>query len=200
MGKCLVYIHGKGGTAEEAQHYVPLFAGHEVIGFDYQTQTPWEAQAEFSHFFSKLSGKYEQITIVANSIGAFFALHALKDVNIFEAYFISPIVNMEKLITNMMQRAGVSIEELKQRRIIETAFGESLSYPYLDWVQNYPINWHTKTHILYGSKDNLQSLKDIQAFAAQSGADVTIMENGEHWFHTKEQMQFLDNWILKKIA
>ena len=22
------------------------------------------------------------------------------------------------------------------------------------------------------------------------------MENGEHWFHTDEQMKFLDNWIL----
>jgi len=23
------------------------------------------------------------------------------------------------------------------------------------------------------------------------------MDGGEHWFHTDEQMQFLDNWIIK---
>mgnify|MGYP007037201117 CR=1 FL=1 len=23
------------------------------------------------------------------------------------------------------------------------------------------------------------------------------MKNGEHWFHTKEQMEFLDNWIVE---
>ena len=33
---------------------------------------------------------------------------------------------------------------------------------------------------------------------AQTGADVTVMKNGEHWFHTEEQMRFLDEWIMKK--
>ena len=27
------------------------------------------------------------------------------------------------------------------------------------------------------------------------GATLTVMENGEHWFHTKEQMDFLSDWI-----
>lgn len=27
------------------------------------------------------------------------------------------------------------------------------------------------------------------------GIILTIMKNGEHWFHTEEQMQFLDAWI-----
>jgi len=26
---------------------------------------------------------------------------------------------------------------------------------------------------------------------------VTVMEGGEHWFHTAEQMAFLDDWIGK---
>ena len=24
---------------------------------------------------------------------------------------------------------------------------------------------------------------------------LTVMEGGEHWFHTEEQMRFLDEWI-----
>lgn len=24
---------------------------------------------------------------------------------------------------------------------------------------------------------------------------LTVMEDGEHWFHTPSQMKFLDNWI-----
>ena len=27
--------------------------------------------------------------------------------------------------------------------------------------------------------------------------DFSIMKNGEHWFHTDEQMKFLDEWIIK---
>jgi len=28
-------------------------------------------------------------------------------------------------------------------------------------------------------------------------AELTVMEEGEHWFHTDEQMRFLDNWVMK---
>ena len=42
----VLYIHGKGGSAAECEHYKPLFPGQEVIGLDYQTSTPWEAEEE----------------------------------------------------------------------------------------------------------------------------------------------------------
>ena len=198
MSKCFVYIHGKGGSADEAKHYQKLFDGYDVIGFDYQVQTPWKAKEEFLIFFKNISKKYQHIGIIANSIGAFLAMHTLKDFKIDEAYFISPIVNMEKLITNMMQWANVSKEELQQKRTIQTEFGETLSWAYLEWVKAHPFKWKVLTHILYGQQDNLQSLKDIEDFCAQTGADVTVMKNGEHWFHTEEQMRFLDEWIMKK--
>ena len=41
MKRLVLYVHGKGGSAEEAKHYQPLFAGSDVMGFDYQAQTPW---------------------------------------------------------------------------------------------------------------------------------------------------------------
>ena len=112
-----------------------------------------------------------------------------------QAYFISPIVNMERLILDMMQWANVTERELKERGSIETAFGETLSWDYLCWVRNHPVSWRVPTKILYGSRDHLQSIGTIQAFAGQIGAEVTVMEDGEHWFHTEEQMAFLDRWI-----
>ena len=36
MKRLVLYVHGKGGSAEEAAHYQPLFAGSDVMGFDYQ--------------------------------------------------------------------------------------------------------------------------------------------------------------------
>ncbi len=44
MKNLVVYVHGKGGSADEAEHYRPLFPGTEVIGFDYMARTPWEAR------------------------------------------------------------------------------------------------------------------------------------------------------------
>lgn len=40
MKDLIVYVHGKGGSAEEAEYYKTLFPNSEVIGFDYQSQTP----------------------------------------------------------------------------------------------------------------------------------------------------------------
>ena len=39
----VVYVHGKGGSADEAEHYKKLFPECEVVGFDYSSQSPWEA-------------------------------------------------------------------------------------------------------------------------------------------------------------
>lgn len=36
MKESIIYVHGKGGSAEEADHYKPLFPNCEVIGFDYR--------------------------------------------------------------------------------------------------------------------------------------------------------------------
>ena len=102
MKKCVIYIHGKGGSTAEAEHYKPLFTGCDVIGFDYQAQTPWEAKAEFTDFIADIKAEYEKVVIVASSIGAFFAMHALSNQEISEAFFISPIVNMKNLIKKMM--------------------------------------------------------------------------------------------------
>ena len=35
--------------------------------------------------------------------------------------------------------------------------------------------------------------------ADQIGATLTVMKGGEHWFHTDNQMAFLDQWIKKYI-
>ena len=58
MKRLVIYVHGKGGSAAEAEHYKPLFSGDDVIGFPYHSVTPWEAKKEFSHFFD--SYKYSQ--------------------------------------------------------------------------------------------------------------------------------------------
>lgn len=196
-GNAAVYIHGKGGSAEEAEHYRMLFPQSEVIGYDYSSQTPWEAAVEFPAYFRSLKNEFDSVTIIANSIGAFFALHSLYSFPMEKAFFISPVVDMEQIITDIMRRSNVSEADLTDKSIIETANGETLSMEYLAWVRQHPVTWNVPTAILYGSQDNLQCFEVIRAFADRTGADVTVMENGEHWFHTKEQMAFLDEWIRK---
>ena len=195
----VIYVHGKGGSAEEATHYRPLFADSDVIGFDYKSQNPWEAKSEFSQYFDLHSKGYDSVILIANSIGALLSMYALAGKKISQAMFISPIVNMEKLITDMMTWSNVTEDELQRKKEILTAFGETLSWEYLCYVRKHPIEWSIPTCILYGEKDNLTSLDTIHEFTDKTGAALTVMKDGEHWFHTDAQMTVLDNWIVNSI-
>ena len=195
MEEIIVYVHGKGGSAEEAEHYRALFPNSAVIGFDYHSQTPWDAKDEFPAFFAAQHKRGERLTLIANSIGAYLSLSSLDETLVDEARFISPVVDMEKLIGNMMLWSNVTEAQLAERGEIATDFGETLSWRYLCYVREHPIAWRVPTRILYGERDNLTSPETISAFAAQHGAELTIMPGGEHWFHRAEQMRFLDDWI-----
>lgn len=197
MRKLLLYIHGKGGSADEAGHYKPWCAGYDVIGLDYKSTTPWAAKDEFIQAYRRLAAGYDNVSIIANSIGAYLAMNALSDVALEQAFFISPIVDMEKLIADMLLWAGATEDELAQKKEITTAFGETLSWEYLCYVRAHPLDWKVPTAVLYGENDNLTAFDTISAFAEQHHAALTVMPGGEHWFHTKEQMDFLDHWLLQ---
>ena len=195
MKEIVIYVHGKGGSAAEAGHYRPLFPDAEVVGFDYRAQSPWEAEAEFPPFFAAQRKRCDRLTLIANSIGAFFAMSSLDETLVDRAFLISPVVDMEKLIERMMGWASVTEQELEERKQIPTAFGETLSWEYLCYVRAHPLAWRVPTRILYGEHDDLTDPETISAFARNAGAALTVMPGGEHWFHKEEQVRFLDRWI-----
>lgn len=162
----VVYIHGQYGSSTESEHYKSLFLGCEVLGLDYKTFSPRETGKEICDFVKKLKPQYENIILIANSIGAFFSMHADLAGLIHKAYFISPIVSLEGFVCDKPE-----------------------------WMNLQEPNWTIPTAILYGSRDNMTSFETISEFAKKHGADLTIIESGEHWFHTKDQMKFLDDWI-----
>ena len=195
MKNVVIYIHGKYGTAEEAEYYRKFFNETDIIGFEYTSEYPWDFQKEFSNFIDNIYTKYKKISIIANSIGAYFTMLSLINKNIEKAFFISPIVDMEKLITDMMFLENITEEELYKKKEIKTSFGEILSWDYLTFARKNPIEWNIPTYILYGENDDLTSYETMLNFTNKSKANLTIMRDGEHWFHTDEQIEFLNNWI-----
>ncbi len=195
MRKTIIYIHGKGGNAEEVEYYRQLCKEYEIISWDYQGNTPWDTRKEFTEKYDELEKVYDKIVIIGNSIGAYFAMNALQDRRVDQALFISPIVDMEKLIRNMMSAEKISEEELQEKREIVTRFGEKLSWEYLQYVRNHPINWKVSTSILYGNMDQMTDWDTIHSFAEKIHGNLCVMEGGEHWFHTTTQLVFLSQWV-----
>ena len=178
MKHIVVYVHGKGGSPAEAEHYKSLFPDSEVIGFDYRAHTPWEAKEDSPPSFASLRQRCASLTLID------------------AAYLISPVADMEKLIRSMMAGADVTEQELAEKQEIPTPFGETLSWRYLCYVREHPVSWRVPTRILYGARDNLTDMETISDFARKFRAELTVMLDGEHWFHTEEQLQFLNAWIL----
>lgn len=200
MKNVVIYIHGKGGNSKEVEYYKKFFNDeYKIIGFDYKSEFPRDAKIEFSIFFDTITRNCDDIYLIANSLGAYYSMLSLSDKKIKKAMFISPIVDMEKLILNMMNLTNVSEEELYNKKEIATSFGETLSWEYLSYVRDNPLVWNVPTDILYAENDNITSLETMTDFVDKTNSRLTIMKNGVHYFHTEEQMNFLDNWFKKYI-
>ena len=155
---------------------------------------PWVVTRELQAVYARMQPVWKHIRVYGVSIGAWLAMQALQTQQPEKALLVSPIVDMENLILDLMQQAGVTEEQLHAAGEIPTDFGETLSWPYLCWVREHPLQWHTPTQVLYGDKDALTSRAVMERFRPQSGAHLTIMEDGEHWFHTPVQMAVLQTW------
>ena len=57
----VLYVHGKGGSAAEAEHYKALFPDDEVVGLDYKTSSPWETGKEIKSFVEELKKQYDNV-------------------------------------------------------------------------------------------------------------------------------------------
>ena len=200
MKNAVIYVHGKGGNTEEANHYKQFFDDNfEIIGFDYKSLNPWDAKIEFINYFNTIISKYNKIYLIANSIGAYFSLISLTDMPIEKAMLISPIIDMESIILNMMKCENITEDKIMSEKEIETSFGEPLSWEYLSYVRKNTIHWDIPTNILFADNDNMTSVDTMTNFANKINANLTTMKGGEHWFHTDEQMKFLDNWFKEMI-
>ena len=196
----LLYIHGKGGTAAEADRFRAVCPDFDVLGVDYRGELPWEAAGQIAAAYDEIRRQYGHIAVLANSIGSYFTMLALQNRELDKALFVSPVLDMERLILDMMGRARVSEQMLQERGEVPTRFGETLSWKYLCFVREHPITWKVPTEILYAGGDSLVSRLDVERFAAVHSAGITIMEDGEHWFHTEAQLTFLDGWLEETLG
>ena len=199
MKRAILYVHGKGGSAAEADRLRAICPDFDVLGVDYRGELPWEAAPQIAAAYDEARRQYDHIILLANSIGAYFAMLALQDQTPDKALFVSPVLDMERLILDMMAWAGVSEQALCERGEVPTDFGETLSWAYLCYVREHPITWKIPTEILYAGGDHLVSRQSVDRFAAEHGAGLTVLENGEHWFHTEEQLAFLDGWVKRVL-
>ncbi len=210
--KLFLFIHGKCGYKEEAKDFAPIACnkGYQVLSFDLPehgersnetgTFNPWHAVPDLKCILSYAKERWSQISIRANSMGVYFSMLSFSEESIHSCLFVSPILDMERLIGNLLKWSGVTEEYLEKEKTIPIDFGETLYWEYFTYVREHRVTkWDAPTFILYGSADNLVEQKTVETFVSQYNCRLTVVEGGEHWFHTKEQLEILKQWTEKNL-
>ena len=139
---------------------------------------------------------FEIIDVWACSMGAYFSMVALSDATLRNCYFLSPVVDMLSVIESLMKYANVTKEMLKEKKVIETNFGETLYYDYYEYVlKNRIEKWENNTHILYGENDNVQSYEIIKNFSEKYSCDIFYARNCNHYFASQNEIENYINWL-----
>lgn len=201
-----LYVHGKRGCKEEALPFAEQAdaMGYQVMAIDLpehgerkngeEKLLPWIAVPEIQAAYTYAACRWKHVCLYAVSIGAWLSLEALQQADLERVLLVSPVVDMEELITSMMQWANVTEPQLKEAGEIPTDFGETLSWLYLCWVREHPYRWNAPTEVLCGDQDDLTPYHAIEQFRQKCGAHLTIVEGGAHWFHTPLQLVVLREW------
>ena len=210
--RAYLFVHGQSGCKEEGVAFAELACpeGFQVLSIDLPEHgerkgescgfNPWTAVPELQTVFACMKSRWREISLRANSIGAHFSMLAFCGEDLRKSLFVSPIVDMERLISDMMGWAGVTDKQLCERGEIETDFGQTLSWKYLTWEREHHIqSWNCPTAILYAGRDNMTDRETMERFAALNNASLTVMESGEHWFHTSGQLAVLREWERQNI-
>lgn len=212
--KVFIAVHGNMSHKEDTviQYLADeaMKLGYQVLSFDLpehgerkEENIPCKVQIcveELTVIMNYARRQWEEISLFSCSMGAYFSLLAYQDEKINQALFLSPVVDMRRVIENMMVWFQVTPEILQEKKIIDTSIGQKLYWDYYCYVKENSINkWEINTAILYGENDDLCEVERIKNFVETFECDIKIMENGEHFFHTKEQLKVFRDWLGKQI-
>lgn len=206
--RVLVAVHGAQSHKDD-----PLFhllsetaAGCQVLSFDLPEHgdrkgeptscKPPACVRDLSVILDYVEDRWRHIGLFAVSMGAYFSLLACGNRSIEKAWFLSPVVDMEALIENMMTWFHVSPERLEREQAIPTPMGQTLCWDYLCYVREHPIcRWPIPTEILTGGRDTLCDASVTAAFAKRFSCRLRTAEYAEHWFHTPEELSAVALWL-----
>lgn len=212
--KLFIAVHGNMSSKDDEA--IVIFAeaavdkGYQVLSFD----LPEHGERKGEDYACKVQNCVSDLTVImgyaqtissninvfACSMGSYFSLLAYRDLPLKQCLFLSPVLNMERIINNMMTWFNVSEGRLEIEKEIETPIGQTLYWDYYCYVKSHPIdNWNIPTAILYGSDDNLTEFDVVSEFVKRYHCKLQVLEHGEHYFHTDEQLNCFRQWLRKNI-
>lgn len=212
--KLIIAVHGnmssKADTTIKVLAEEAVSLEYQVLSFDLPEHGDRKSEptlckvdncvSDLKNVMEYAKSNWSTISLMANSMGAYFSLLAYKDENIKQSMFLSPVVDMERIIKNMMGWFHITEQMLFKENEIATPIGQTLYWDYFEYVKNNPVEkWNIPTSILYGKKDELCEYQFVSSFCKKFSCDLEISLSSEHYFHTEEDIKIYRKWIRAKL-
>ena len=205
-----IFVHGKMGRKEEAERFARIAAekGYQTLSFD----LPQHGERTDDVPLDVFSGirdlnavadyafpRWKRVSLYACSLGAYFSLQTYAERPFEKALFQSPIVDMAYLVGRMMEWFRVTPERLEAERVIDTPV-EPLRWDYYQYILAHPTErWPIPTRVLYGGRDEMQSLEVMRAFVDRFQGRLTVSPESEHPFMAEGDGKVVETWLRENI-
>lgn len=208
--RIVIAVHGnqsnKADVPIEILANAALTKGFQVLSFDLPKHgdrvneaTLCEVQTcveELRIIMQYAKTNWKHISLFANSMGAYFSLLAYPSEPLEKAFFLSPVVDMQRIIENMMMSFSITEEQLERQRIVSTPMGQDLYWDYYCFVKKHPvIKWSVPTYILKGDNDDLCESNVVVQFTERFSCKLNIAKEAGHYFHTPTELFELNKWL-----
>lgn len=211
--RVIVAVHG----AQSSKTGIPFrllaetLPGRQVLSFDLPEHgdrkdaptlcKPPVCVRELAAVLDFAESRWTDLGLFAVSMGAYFSLLACPNRKLSHAWFLSPVVDMERLTRDMMSWFQISENRLETEESIPTPMGQTLYWDDYCYIRSHPIDrWPFPTDILRGAGDTLVAEKTVAAFADRYSCRLRIAEGAEHWFHTPSDLAVLSDWLRETSA
>nr|WP_326172013.1 alpha/beta hydrolase [uncultured Oscillibacter sp.] len=144
--------------------------------------------------------RWARVSLFANSMGVWLSLRAFAREPLEHAWFLSPLVDMERMAGNLMTWFQISEERLRREGVVPTPAGVAVCWEDFRDAREHPVqHWDVPTDILYGGADTVCEPDTVQTFSRRFSCRLEIAEGMEHYFHTPEQMAVYRAWLKRTI-
>ena len=206
-GRAVIGVHGRFSNKRD-----PVMAqcgdviasrGDQLITFDLPTHgdreddkafNPMEASPEVRTFAQLARSQSTEIGLLANSIGAYFSLCDTPAGTFERAWLVSPLLDLEYYIRDIMAEYSVTDEQLEAETEINTPRGV-LEWPYLRFVEKHPARLDIPSWIIRGDQDEMVPLGTLSRFVGAPGVELVQIEGGQHFLGQPPHLDTVVAWF-----
>lgn len=118
------------------------------------------ANSEVRAFAQLARSQSSEVGLLAGSIGAYFSLCDTPARTFERAWLVSPLIDLEYYIRDVMAEYSVTDEQLEAQTVIDTPRA-ALEWPYLRFVEEHPARLDIPAWIIRGDQDEMVPLDTL---------------------------------------